>query len=372
MSAPAPSKVLVVDDTPQNVKLLADLLGVKGYAVATAVNGEEALAKVASERPDLILLDVMMPGLSGYDVCRRLRADAETALLPVVLVTSLDPQGERVKGIEAGADDFLSKPINQAELFARVRSLLRVKSLQDEVKRQAGALKEWNLTLEDRVAQQVAELESLSQLKRFFAPAVAEAIVSIGEKSILAPHRREICYVFVDLRGFTAFTDSAEPEEVESVLRLYHATMGALIAEYQGTIDRFAGDGILIFFNDPIPVADAAKRATRMALQMQDQFHSLRERWLKLGYELDLGIGIAHGYATLGAFGYEGRWDYSAIGTVVNLADRLCREAGPGEVLIDRRTRAALDDTAKVESRGPLALKGFAQPVPVFRLAALA
>ena len=247
-----------------------------------------------------------------------------------------------------------------------------MKSLQDEVKRQAGALKEWNLTLEDRVAQQVAELESLSQLKRFFAPAVAEAIVSIGEKSILAPHRREICYVFVDLRGFTAFTDSAEPEEVESVLRLYHATMGALIAEYQGTIDRFAGDGILIFFNDPIPVADAAKRATRMALQMQDQFHPLRERWLKLGYELDLGIGIAHGYATLGAFGYEGRWDYSAIGTVVNLADRLCREAGPGEVLIDRRTRAALDDTAKVESRGPLALKGFAQPVPVFRLAALA
>ena len=177
------AKVLVVDDTPHNVKLLADLLAVKGYAVATAVNGEEALAKVASERPDLVLLDVMMPGLSGYDVCRRIRADPATALLPVVLVTSLDPQQERVKGIEAGADDFLSKPINQAELFARVRSLLRVKSLQDEVRRQAEALKEWNAKLEQRVAEQVAEIERMGQLKRFFAPAVADAILH-GRRTI--------------------------------------------------------------------------------------------------------------------------------------------------------------------------------------------
>jgi class 3 adenylate cyclase len=363
-----PAKVLVVDDTPHNVKLLADLLGVKGYAVATAVNGEEALAKVASEQPDIVLLDIMMPGLSGYDVCRRLRADPQTALLPIVLVTSLDPQGERVKGIEAGADDFLPKPINQPELFARVRSLLRVKTLQDEVKRQAEALKEWNVKLEERVAEQVAQLKGLDQLKRFFAPAVADAILSAGEKSILAPHRREICYVFVDLRGFTAFTDTAEPEEVESVLQLYHSTMGALIAEFEGTLDRFAGDGILIFFNDPLPVPDAAKRAADMALKMQEQFRPLRERWAKLGYDLDLGIGIAKGYATLGAFGFEGRVDYTAIGGVVNLAARLSGEAGPGEVLIDRRTRAALDDAANVDSRGPVALKGFTQPVPVFRL----
>ena len=365
-----PAKVLVVDDTPHNVKLLADLLGVKGYAVATAVNGEEALAKVASESPDLVLLDVMMPGLSGYDVCRRLRADPATALLPIVLVTSLDPQGERVKGIEAGADDFLPKPINQAELFARVRSLLRVKSLQDEVKRQAEALKDWNTKLEERVAEQVAELKGMAQLKRFFAPAVADAIVSAGETSILTLHRREISYVFVDLRGFTAFTDSAEPEEVETVLQQFHATMGALIAAYGGTLDRFAGDGILLFFNDPLPVPDAAKRATRMALDMQDQFRPLRARWSKLGYELDLGVGIAQGYATLGAFGYEGRVDYTAIGSVVNLAARLSDEAGPGEIFIDRKTRAALDDAASVESLGPMALKGFIHPVPVFRLTA--
>ncbi len=366
-----PAKVLVVDDTPHNVKLLADLLAVKGYAVATAVNGEEALVKVASEDPALVLLDVMMPGLSGYDVCRRLRADPKTALLPVVLVTSLDPQDERVKGIEAGADDFLGKPINQPELFARVRSLLRVKSLQDEVRRQAQVLKEWNAKLEARVSEQVSQLERMGQLKRFFAPAVADAIVSAGEQSILAPHRREICYVFVDLRGFTAFTDAAEPEEVQSVLREYHTTMGALINEYEGTLDRFAGDGILLFFNDPLPVPDAAKRAAAMALRMQAEFRVLRSRWQRQGYELDLGIGIAKGFATLGAFGFEGRFDYSAIGSVVNLAARLCGEAGPGEVLLDRRARAAIDDAADVASVGPLALKGYSQPVPAFRLTAM-
>ncbi len=348
--SPAP-KVLVVDDTPANVKLLSDLLAVKGYAVVTAVNGEEGLAKVAAEAPDLVLLDVMMPGLSGYDVCRRLRADSATALLPIVLVTSLDPQQERVKGIEAGADDFLSKPINQPELFARVRSLLRVKSLQDEVRRQADALKEWNVKLEERVAEQVAQLERMGRLKRFFSAPVADAIIAAGEKSILAPHRREICYVFVDLRGFTAFTDSAEPEEVESVLRDYHAAMGAIVSASGGTLDRFAGDGILIFFNDPLPVPEPGKQAARMALAMLAGFAPLRERWAKLGYELDLGIGIAQGFATLGAFGYEGRFDYSAIGGVVNLAARLCDQAPPGRVLIDRRTRAALGDDWTVRAR---------------------
>ena len=360
--------VLVVDDTPHNVKLLADLLAVKGYTVATAVNGEEALVKVVAEKPDLVLLDVMMPGLSGYDVCRRIRADPDTELLPVVLVTSLDPQQERVKGIEAGADDFLGKPINQAELFARVRSLLRVKSLQDEVRRQSAALKDWNLKLEERVNEQIAQLDRLGQLKRFFSPPVADAIVSAGENSILAPHRREICYVFADLRGFTAFTDAAEPEEVQAVLHDYHAAMGAIIIEFEGTLDRFAGDGILIFFNDPLPIAEPGKRAAAMALAMQERFVPMRARWQKLGYELDLSIGIAKGFATLGAFGFEGRFDYTAIGSVVNLAARLCAETQPGQILIDRRARAALEDDYAVESAGPLALKGYAQPVPAFLL----
>ncbi|HJU22166.1 MAG TPA: response regulator [Casimicrobiaceae bacterium] len=368
MMPDAAPKVLVVDDTPLNVKLLGDLLGAKGYAVTTAQNGEEALAKLERDIPDIVLLDVMMPGLSGYDVCRRIRANPDTALLPVVLVTSLDPQQERVHGIEAGADDFLSKPIHQPELFARVRSLLRIKSLQDEVQRQAQALSQWNVELEARVRSQVDELSRLSQLKRFFAPAVADAIVNAGEQSILAPHRREICYIFLDLRGFTAFTDAAEPEEVESVLHDYHATMGPLIAEHEGTLDRFAGDGILVFFNDPLPTPDPAKRAARMALAMRNAFSALRNRWVQNGYDLDLGMGIARGYATLGAFGFEGRFDYSAIGSVVNLAARLCGEAKAGQILIDQRMRAALGDAFVTESAGKMTLKGFVQPVAAFEL----
>jgi adenylate cyclase len=182
------------------------------------------------------------------------------------------------------------------------------------------------------------------------------------------PHRREICYVFLDLRGFTAFTDAAEPEEVQSVLGDYHAAMGRLIAEYEGTLDRFAGDGILVFFNDPFPIPEPGKRAAKMALEMRARFGELRTRWQKTGYDLDLGMGIARGYATLGAFGYEGRFDYTAVGRVVNLAARLCGEAKPGQILIDQRTRAALGDEFTAEPMGPIVLKGFAQPVPVFAL----
>jgi adenylate cyclase len=182
------------------------------------------------------------------------------------------------------------------------------------------------------------------------------------------PHRREICYVFVDLRGFTAFTDSAEPEEVESVLRQYHDAMGVVVTEFGGTLDRFAGDGILIFFNDPLPIAEPGKQAAKMALTMQARFVPLRSQWLDVGHDLALGIGIAQGFATLGAFGFEGRWDYSAIGSVVNLASRLSDEARSGQVLIDRRTRAALGDAAEVEPLGPLILKGYSQPVGAFVL----
>jgi CheY-like chemotaxis protein len=362
------ARILVVDDTPMNVKLLDDLLSADGYVVTTAASGEEALARVATARPDLVLLDVMMPGLSGYDVCRALRADPATALLPVVLVTSLDPQQERVRGIEAGADDFLSKPINKPELFARVRSLLRIKALQDEVARHAEALRAVNADLAQRVATQVAELERLSRLKRFFSPAVVDAIVSAGEQSTLAPHRREISYVFADLRGFTAFTDSAEPEDVQSVLRDYHQAMGRVVTEHSATIDRFAGDGILIFLNDPFPVDDLAGRAARMALAMRASFEALQARWSRLGYDLGLGIGLAQGFATLGAFGFEGRWDYTAVGGVVNLAARLCSEAASGTILIDRRAWAALDERALVDPVGPLTLKGYARPVPAYAL----
>ena len=364
------ARILVVDDTPANVKLLVDLLGAKGYQPVAATNGEEALARIAEQLPDLVLLDIMMPGLSGYEVCRRLRADPATALLPVVLCTSLDPKQERVNGIEAGADDFIPKPINQQELFARVKSLLRIKALQDEVKAQAAQLAEWNGKLEQRVQEQLAQMERLSRLKNFFSPQLAEAIVSGGAQDPLKSHRREITVVFLDLRGFTAFTETADPEEVMGVLREYHAAMGALILQHEGTLERFTGDGIMIFFNDPVVVDDPACRAVRMAQQMQQRTAVLAAGWKKRGYELQLGIGIAMGYATIGAIGFEGRVDYGAIGNVTNLAARLCGEAKGGEILVAPRVAAALDGSGlAVEPAGEFQLKGLARPIAVSRVA---
>jgi class 3 adenylate cyclase len=359
-----PNRIMVVDDTPVNLKLLADLLSARGYEVVTATSGPEALERIAAAAPDLVLLDVMMPGMSGYEVCRKIREDAATAVLPVVMVTALDPAQERVKGIEAGADDFLSKPIHQAELLARVRSLLRVKTLWDQ-------LAELNRTLESRVAEQVAQLERLGRLKRFFSPQLAEAIVQGGADDPLQSHRREITVVFLDLRGFTAFAETAEPEEVMGVLREYHAAMGRLILEHEGTLERFTGDGMMIFFNDPTPVPNPAERAVRMALAMRQRVDELARGWKKLGYQLDFGVGIAQGYATIGAIGFEGRWDYGAIGNVTNLAARLCGEAQPGQVLVSRRFYGTLEELIEAEPAGELSLKGFSRPVTAFNVTGL-
>jgi adenylate cyclase len=370
-SAPVRPKILVVDDTPHNVKLLADLLAVKGYAVTTATSGAEALESIARERPDLVLLDVVMPGMSGYEVCRKIREDPSTGLLPVVMVTALDPGEERVKGLEAGADDFLTKPISQPELLARVRSLLRIKALHDTVGRQAAELADLNRGLTHRVEEQVAELERLSRLKRFFSPQLAELIVAGGAEDPLKTHRRDVTVVFLDLRGYTAFAETAEPEELMGVLREYHAEMGTLILAHEGTLERFAGDGMMVFFNDPVPVPNPAERAIRMALAMRERMEHLAALWRKRGYDLETGVGIAQGYATIGAIGFEGRWDYGAIGSVTNLASRLSGEAKPGQILVTRRVLTTVEALVEAEPVGDLALKGFSRPVSTFNLVGL-
>ena len=360
----AAPRILVVDDTPANVKLLVDLLTVKGYVASSAVNGEDALAMIATEPPDLVLLDVMMPGLSGYDVCRRIRAEPSTALLPVVMCTSLDPQQERVKGIEAGADDFLSKPVNQPELFARVKSLLRVKALHDQIARM-------NADLEKRVAEQVAEIERLARLKRFVSPRIGDLILAGEVDDPLKTHRRDITVVFTDLRNFTAFSETAEPEEVMGVLREYHSALGRIVLAHEGTVEHFAGDGVMILFNDPLPLPDPELAAVRMALEMRSAVQSLAAAWRKRGHDLGFGVGIANGYATLGAIGFDGRRDYGAIGPVTNLAARLCAEAQAGQILISQRVYGRTETLIEAESVGTLSLKGLSRPVPAFNVLAL-
>jgi class 3 adenylate cyclase len=358
------AKILVVDDTPANIKLLGDLLASRGYAVCTASNGEEGLARLTAEKPDLVLLDVMMPGISGYDVCRRIRENPATALLPVVMCTSLDPQQERVKGIEAGADDFLSKPVNQPELFARVKSLLRVKALHDEVT-------SLNAGLEKRVAEQVGEIERLARLKRFVSPRVGDLILAGEVDDPMKTHRREITVVFTDLRGFTAFSETAEPEEVMGVLREYHAVLGRIVLAHEGTVEHFAGDGVMILFNDPLPLAEPELAAVRMALEMRGEVGKLAAGWKKRGHDLGFGVGIANGYATLGAIGFEGRRDYGAIGPVTNLAARLCGEAKAGQVLIAQRVFGKIEEKLETEHVGELTLKGFSRAIPAYNVVSL-
>jgi adenylate cyclase len=364
-------KILVVDDTPQNVKVLDAILSPRGYTVVTARSGAEALQKVCDEAPDLILLDILMPGMSGYEVAQRLRSDPSTRFLPIVMVTALGAQEEKVKAIEAGADDFLTKPVSQLELLARVKSLLRVKEYHDTIQSQAAELAEWNKTLEERVCQQVQELERLARLRRFLAPQLAELIASDQHEQALESHRREVTVVFCDLRGFTAFAESTEPEEVMGVLREFHAAMGEIIHHYEGTLERFAGDGMMIFFNDPLPCSDPAERAIRMTVAMRSRVAELKTRWRKRGHRLEFGVGMDLGYATLGKIGFEGRFDYAAIGTVTNLASRLCDEAKGDQILVSQRVFSAVEVLVETETVGELSLKGFSRPIAVYNIIGL-
>ena len=358
-----PARILVVDDNPMNVDILQSCLGFHGYEIITATDGEEALATAREKQPDLILLDVMMPKLDGLEVCRRLKADPSLPFMPTILVTAKADSKDVVAGLDAGADEYLTKPVDQDALVARVRSMLRIKDLHDTGERLAAQLAEWNKTLEQRVQEQVAQLDRLGRLKRFFSPQLAELIVTGDTEDPLKSHRREVTVVFLDLRGFTAFAETSEPEEVMGVLREYHAEMGKLILAHEGTLERFTGDGMMIFFNDPVPVPNPAEQAIRMAVAMRDRVAELTQKWRKRGYDLDFGVGIAQGYATIGAIGFEGRWDYGAIGTVTNLAARLCGEAKPGQILISRRLLGTVEELVEVEPVGELTLKGFHRPV---------
>lgn len=362
--------ILVVDDLAQNIRLLEAVLTPRGYHVASATSGAEALAQVRSAPVDLVLLDIVMPGMDGYEVCRQLRADEATRYLPIVMITASGEQ-EKVAAIEAGADDFIAKPFDQAELLARVRSLLRIKRYHDTIEAQAAELAAWNEQLERRVEEQVAELERVGRMRRFLAPQVADLVVSSGDESFLESHRREITVVFCDLRGFTAFAETVEPEDLMLVLRQYHAALGDLVHRFEGTLDRFTGDGLIAFFNDPLPCEDAPERAVRMAIAMRNRVATLAEGWRRMGHDLHFAVGVAQGHATLGRVGYEGRFDYTAIGSVTNLAARLCAEAAPGQILISQRVYAAAEDHVTAELVGELELRGFSRPARAYNVLGL-
>ena len=362
-----PPRILVVDDNPTNLEVLRVRLNAHGYEVVTAVDGEDALNRARGVAPDLVLLDVMMPKLDGISVVRELKQDNTLRFTPIILVTAKSDTRDVVIGLEAGADDYLTKPFEHAALIARVRSMLRIKDLHDTVRSQATQLKEqtdqlssWNRMLEERVAGQLAQIERIGRLQRFLAPQVAQMIAnSDASDLLLASHRREVTAVFCDLRGFTAFTEASEPEEVMGVLREYQENLGELIFRYEGTLDRFLGDGIMIVFNDPIPCDDHTARAVRLALDMRERVDQLAKQWARVGHALGFGIGIASGYATLGQVGFEHRREYTAIGSVINLASRLCGEAKAGQIVISQRAFSAVEHSVGASHIGQLSLKGF-------------
>ena len=368
--------ILAIDDLAENLEILRVRLEANGYRVTTVNDGDDGLALARQLKPDLILLDIMMPKRDGISVVREIKADPDLQFIPTILVTAKADSRDVIEGLDAGGDDYLTKPFQHSALLARVRSMLRIKALHDTVQAQAQRLEaqaeklaSWNLLLEQKVAAQVTELERIGRLKRYLPAQVAALVVAAGEDDAsLSSHRRDVTVVFCDLRGFTSFTEIAEPEEVMSVLGEYHARLGTLIDRFEGTLERFVGDGLVVVFNDPIECPDHTLVAVRMAAEMRDAVDACIKVWHKQGHMLGFGVGIARGHATIGRIGFEGRSDYAVVGSVPNLAARLCDEAGPGQILISPRAFSHVEGRVEARPAGDLDLKGFRNRVSAFEV----
>lgn len=354
---------LIVDDSAVNRQLLTRHLASIGIDAREAVDGRAALATLREpgNNVGVVLLDVVMPDMDGYETLAAIKSDEALRHLPVIMISGVEELDSVVRCIQLGATDYLPKPFNPTILAARVRASLADKRMRDlEIA---------------HAAEQAALLQTIArqkeELSRFLSPQVAALVSSPEGEQMLAGHRREATAVFCDLRGFTAFSDSAEPEEVLGMLREYHSKMGELIVRYEGTLEHFAGDGMMVFFNDPVLQPDHVERAVRMAVAMREMFAGFAAPWAKLGFELGFGVGIACGYATLGRIGFEGRYDYGMVGTAVILASRLSSAAAADQILLNPRAHAAVEELVETEPVGALQLKGFARAVEAVNVVGL-
>lgn len=347
-------KILVVDDHVDNVELLSAYLRLADYQVTTALSGEEALQKVDRELPDLILLDVMMPGLNGYQVCERLKGDEATQFIPIVMITALQEKEDRVKGIEAGADDFLSKPFDEHELMARVKSLLRIKGLHDELGQKNELL--------------------FKIMNRYVTEEVSALILDDPDTYLkLGGESRTVTVLFADIRGFTKFSEQHSAKRVVEVLNMLFSELTKVIFKYKGTFDKYIGDAIMAFYGAPISYEDDVIRALQTALGMQQVFGQIKERWSSEELtSLALGVGLNTGEAVVGNIGSEKVMDYTVIGDTVNVAKRLQEVAGLGQILISQSTYQQVKDQVIVEKIHPTLLKGKVEPIAIYELQGLA
>ncbi len=358
-------RVLVVDDAAFNRRLLVRLLGSIGHDAVEAADGQAALDALASpegQAIDVILLDIEMPVLDGFATLAALKADERLRELPVIVISDVDDRASIVRCIRMGATDHLPKSVDPEILRARIDASLSQKRLRDLERRSM-----------DEQARLLGTIDrQRAELSRFLSPQVAALVSDADGESLLAGHRREITALFCDLREFTVFSEAAEPEEVLRFLRAYHGLLGPLIVDHEGTLEHFAGDGFMTFFNDPVVQPDHALRAVRLAVAMRDAFGALRDEWAGRGHSLEVGMGIATGYATLGRIGFEGRYDYGAVGRVIIHAARLSSDAAPGEILVAQRTYSAVADAVDGSAAGERLLKGFSRPLQTFAIRGLA
>jgi adenylate cyclase len=355
-------RVLVVDDDPDMSEFLAHMLRAEGMDATTATDGEEGIAKVHAEAPDLVLLDVMMPGLSGFEVCARLKSDEATAMVPIVLVTALDDSASRVRGIEAGADDFLSKPVRREELVARVKTLRRLHETRRELERR-------------RLAAEVENREAIRRaFSRYISPRLAERILeddgADGELFSRRAQRVDVVALFADLRGFTSITERTEVVEVVAMLNEYFSILTDAAYHHDATIFNMAGDSLLVGFNVPFPQEDAAKRSFLTAEEMVSRFAPVAMRWeQRYGVATGVGVGICMGEAILANVGSPHYTSYTIIGNPVNTAARLMQTAPANEVLMCSSVYDKIRDLVpsnRVEPRGDVTLRGKEEPIAIY------